>query len=67
MLNCRATWQVILKKRWAKCDMLYTVSIDRLDRIKTKSRHGMRQYEIMTMNVEHFTAVKAAVLAGLNL
>ncbi|SEH93558.1 type II toxin-antitoxin system PemK/MazF family toxin [Pseudomonas asplenii] len=55
------------QKSWAKCDMLYTVSIDRLDRIKTKSRHGMRQYEIMTMNVEHFTAVKAAVLAGLNL
>ncbi|WP_225920200.1 type II toxin-antitoxin system PemK/MazF family toxin [Pseudomonas vanderleydeniana] len=55
------------KKSWAKCDMLYTVSMDRLDRIKTKGRHGQRQYEVLTMSAEHFAAIQVAVLAGLNL
>ncbi|WP_273822738.1 MULTISPECIES: type II toxin-antitoxin system PemK/MazF family toxin [Pseudomonas] len=63
-LPCYLTGEA--KKSWAKCDMLYTVSLDRLDRIKTKGRDGKRQYEVLTMSAEHFIAVKTAVLAGLN-
>lgn len=29
---------------WAKCDMLYTVSFDRLDKPHTKSRQGRQYY-----------------------
>ena len=55
------------KTCWAKCDMIYTLSIDRLDRPKVRTRHQGRQYLQLTMSEEHFAAVKAAVLAGLKL
>lgn len=31
---------------WAKCDIVATVSLGRLDRIKSKDRHGKRTYKI---------------------
>ena len=52
---------------WAKCDMIYTLSIERLDRCKVRSRQGGREYKVFTMTPEHFDAVKTAVLAGLGL
>ncbi|WP_228761098.1 MULTISPECIES: type II toxin-antitoxin system PemK/MazF family toxin [Pseudomonas aeruginosa group] len=53
---------------WAKCDMVYTVSIERLDRCKVRNRHGGgRSYQIFTMNHEHFSAVKKAVSIALGL
>lgn len=52
---------------WAKCDMVYTVSIERLDRWKVKTRQGEREYKTYTMEPKHFQLVRAAVLAGLGL
>lgn len=52
---------------WAKCDMIYTLSIGRLDRAKIRTRHGGREYVVPQMTAEHFSAVKAAVVAGLKL
>ncbi|HDS0920624.1 TPA: type II toxin-antitoxin system PemK/MazF family toxin [Pseudomonas putida] len=47
---------------WAKCDMIYTIAIARLDRCQIKSRHGGgREFLTFTMRPEHFAAVKAAV------
>ncbi|MGE7992276.1 type II toxin-antitoxin system PemK/MazF family toxin [Pseudomonas sp. NPDC089554] len=51
---------------WAKCDMLYTVSIARLDRCKVRSRHGgRREYQVFSMLPEHFAAVRQAVSSAL--
>lgn len=50
---------------WAKCDMIYTVSLDRLDRIMTRDRSGKRIYQAPLMDAADFEAVKAAVRAGL--
>lgn len=53
---------------WAKCDMIYTVSISRLSLCKVKDRHGGgRQYTAYPMQQEHFAAIKAAVSAALGL
>lgn len=52
---------------WAKCDMIYTLSICRLDRSMIKTRHGGREYVVPQMTAEHFLAVKVAVNAGLKL
>ncbi|WP_312224637.1 type II toxin-antitoxin system PemK/MazF family toxin [Stutzerimonas nitrititolerans] len=52
---------------WAKCDMVYTVSLARLDQCRTRDRHGGRSYQTYKMLPEHFSAVRAAVLAGLGL
>lgn len=47
---------------WAKCDMVYTVSISRLDRCRIRSRRGGgREYVVLTMQPEHFAAVRGAV------
>jgi len=53
---------------WAKCDMIYTVTLARLDRCKVKSRHGGgRQYVTFSLKAEELAAVKAAVLSALGL
>ncbi|WP_370526432.1 type II toxin-antitoxin system PemK/MazF family toxin [Pantoea sp. Ap-967] len=47
---------------WAKCDMVYTVSLCRLDRCRIKTRRGSgREYVVLTMQPDHFAAVRAAV------
>lgn len=53
---------------WAKCDMVYTVSIARLDLCMTRDRAtGRRIYQAFPMAQEHFAAVQAAVRAGLGI
>lgn len=53
---------------WAKCDMVATVSLDRLDRFK--ERHpvtGSRTYRSGQLNQAQFLDVRKAVLFGLGL
>lgn len=51
---------------WAKCDMIYTVSIARLDRCRVKARHGgSRSYLALQMEPTDFAAVRTAVGASL--
>ncbi|NMZ42543.1 type II toxin-antitoxin system PemK/MazF family toxin [Pseudomonas proteolytica] len=44
---------------WAKCDIVATVSLGRLDRIKSKDRHGKRTYKIDELSSEQFLAAAA--------
>lgn len=51
---------------WAKCDMVATVSLDRLDRFK--ERHpvtGARQYRTGQLDAEQIKEVQKALLHGL--
>lgn len=52
---------------WAKCDMLSTVSLARLDRIKTRDRQGRRCYVVSQLETDEFIAIKAAVRCALGL
>lgn len=52
---------------WAKCDIIATVSLGRLDRIMSKDRHGKRIYKIAELSSEQFLAIKAAVRSALGL
>ena len=49
---------------WAKCDMLSTVSFDRLDKPHTKRRSG-REYHTVRLATDDLNAIRAAVLAYL--
>lgn len=49
---------------WAKCDMVYTVSFDRLDRFHRKTRNG-REYLSPSMDREDFQRVLSGVKAYL--
>ena len=50
---------------WAKCDMVATVSLSRLDRIKTRDRQGKRIYVISHLETDEFCAIKIAVRKAL--
>ena len=52
---------------WAKCDMVATVSLSRLDRIKIRDRQGRRIYVVSQLETEEFLAIKAAVRCALGL
>lgn len=52
---------------WAKCDMVYTLSIERLDRIKRKDRSGNRHYVTLYAAAEQLTEVRTAVRSALGL
>lgn len=52
---------------WAKCDMVATVSLSRLDRIKSRDRQGKRIYLISQLATDEFFAIKAAVRSALGL
>ena len=54
---------------WAKCDMLATVSTDRLDRFKdARNRHGgARTWRTEMVTAEELASVKRAMLCGLGL
>jgi len=54
---------------WAKCDMVATVSRQRLDRFKAgrKANGGARVYLSGQLDADQIKAVKAAVLCGLGL
>ncbi|MDE0157534.1 MAG: type II toxin-antitoxin system PemK/MazF family toxin [Gammaproteobacteria bacterium] len=53
---------------WAKCDMVTTVSINRLDRIRTGRDHqGKRIYSTAHITGEDFLAIKEGMRYWLNL
>lgn len=51
---------------WVKCDMVMTVSLARLDRIKTKTWEG-RSYVVPQITAEEFECVKRAILHGIGM
>lgn len=52
---------------WAKCDMIYTVSLERLDRIRDKNDKGERCYLTGKATVEDLASIELAILNGLGL
>jgi len=52
---------------WAKCDMVYTVSLDRLDRYKYRDAAGQRAYAAPSIGDEDFEAIRVAVMCALRL
>ena len=52
---------------WAKCDMIYTVGLDRLDRIRDKGPNGKRFYATGKATDLDMLAIEEAVLNGLGL
>ena len=56
-----------LKKCWAKCDMLYTVSFERLDRFKEKDNSGKRIYCTSKATFDDMRAIEIAIMNGLGL
>ena len=59
--------QVASPTCWAKCDMVATVSLSRLDRIKSRDRRGKRTYVISQLETDEFFAIKVAVRKALGL
>jgi len=55
------------KQLWAKCDMLYTVSFERLDKLHRKTRRSNREYFVPRLDAEDLQGVIAAVKAYLPL
>jgi len=51
---------------WAKCDMVATVALDRLDRIKTRDARGNRSYQVYQIGEHHLQAVLKCVRAALD-
>lgn len=52
---------------WAKCDMVATVALARLDRVRTRGPQGHRIYSTPVLAPATFAAVQAAVKAALGL
>ena len=52
---------------WAKCDMVYTVSVERLELHYTRTRRGGRQSVRVQLPTEDFAAIRAGVAVALNL
>ncbi len=60
--------QLATVQTWAKCDMLATVSLDRLDRVKMgRDVKGKRLYANHSVTDKDFKAIQQAVLAALGL
>ncbi|WP_366949739.1 type II toxin-antitoxin system PemK/MazF family toxin [Geobacter sp.] len=57
------------RQTWAKCDMLMTVSLDRLDRVKMgrDKATGKRLYLSGSVTSDDFRAIQKAILAALGL
>ncbi len=53
------------RQLWAKCDMLYTVSFDRLDKLHRRTRRGGREYFVPRLTQEDLSGVIAAIKAYL--
>ena len=52
---------------WVKCDMVYTLSDSRLDRVRIRHRDGRRVYVAETVSNQLLIRVKDGVRAGLGL
>lgn len=55
------------KQAWIKCDMIYTVCLDRLSRLKEKDKDGLYQWVNKTLDDQQFDAVKKGVANYLSL
>ncbi|HHA2250168.1 TPA: type II toxin-antitoxin system PemK/MazF family toxin [Enterobacter ludwigii] len=51
---------------WVKCDMIMTVSLARMDRIKTRSWEG-RSYIVPMIDHAEFELIKRAILHGVGM
>jgi len=51
---------------WAKCDMVMTVALDRLDRVKSRDARGNRSYQSYQLQEAELKAVLACVRAALD-
>lgn len=49
---------------WAKCDMVATVALSRLDRVKTRVA-GRREYQVFQLQPDQLAAIRAGVQAAL--
>lgn len=52
---------------WAKCDVVVTVALRRLDRVRTKGPQGQRIYSSPALAPATFAALQACVKAALGL
>ena len=52
---------------WAKCDMLATVSLARLDRIKVRGAGGKREYLTFEMPADDMAAIQIGIRFALGL
>lgn len=52
---------------WAKCDVVVTVALRRLDRVRAKGPQGQRIYPMLELPPATFAAVRTAVKAALGL
>lgn len=52
---------------WAKCDMVCSVSVGRLDRIRIRGLGGQRIYVQGRVTIDDFKAIRRAILHGLDL
>jgi len=50
---------------WAKCDMLQTVALERLDRVRIKRRDGAREYTTYQMSQDDLEAIVACIKTAL--
>ena len=56
------------RERWAKADMLATVSMERLDLFRTeRDQYGKRKYLSIKVNSEQLRLIRIAALHGLGL
>jgi uncharacterized protein YifN (PemK superfamily) len=53
-------------RSWAKCDMVTTVSIARLDRVKVRTAQG-RNYIVPVLSDADFERIRQAVLHGIGM
>lgn len=62
----RSSWD--RQERWAKCDMIYQVSLKRLTMIgQGRDLRGQRKYLMFKVHSEDFQAIKIAILHGIGL
>lgn len=52
---------------WAKCDMIYTLSIDRLEMHYTRTRRGGRQLAQVILSDADMAAIKKCIAYAINL
>ena len=52
---------------WAKCDLVCTVALDRLDRVMARDARGNRSYHVYQVGAPHLSAILAGVKAALDI
>lgn len=62
-------FQASSTERWAKCDMLYTLSLDRLSLVQGRRNRktGKRSYEESNLDLSHIRAVRVGIASALGI